>query len=218
GLVLAFGGALVFALSFACREPGGALGTLGGRARPALALGVLPLIGGAVIFLGFVTENAAELWSALHIERTLHAPPGTGSIGPALLALTMGIGRMSGQVVAARLSEDRLLRLAVGLTALGAIGTALAVNLWMAYLGLMVMGLGVSVVVPTAFALIGRLLPADLRARGIARASVFGYLGFFIGPPVLGALCEALGLRPAFGAVAVLVVLILPLLPLLRRA
>ncbi len=42
-------------------------------AGPAGGLGLIPVIGGGMVFIAFLTENAAENWSALHIEKTLAA-------------------------------------------------------------------------------------------------------------------------------------------------
>ena len=62
-----------------------------------------------------------------------------------------------------------------------------------------------------------RLQPAA-RARAISRATVVGYAGFFLGPPLMGGLSELFGLRVAFGAVALLLlVLPLVLLPVMAR-
>ena len=46
---------------------------------------------------------------------------------------------------------------------------------------------------------------------------MLGYLGFFFGPPSLGALSNAFGLRVSFGAVAAALLLLLPLTPMLMR-
>jgi MFS family permease len=66
------------------------------------------------------------------------------------------------------------------------------------------MGLGISVLVPTAFAMAGRLAAPAARARAIARTAVLGYMGFFLGPPVLGFVAELVGLRASYGLVAAL--------------
>ena len=188
-----------------------------GRGVGAGPLGLVPVIGGVVILIAFLAENAAEAWSALHIERTLGGEPGVGSYGPALLGLTMGIGRMSGHVLSARLPEAALLRWATLTASAGAVIAALAPSTGVAYLGFIVLGLGVSVIAPLALALIGRLVDPARRTRAIARASMLGYLGFFFGPPSLGALSNAFGLRVSFGAVAAALLLLLPLTPMLMR-
>ncbi|NJM84112.1 MAG: MFS transporter [Tabrizicola sp.] len=63
----------------------------------------MPLIGGGLVLIAFLTENAAENWSALHIEKTLGGSPAEGAMGPAMLALTMGFARLAGQGIANRI-------------------------------------------------------------------------------------------------------------------
>jgi MFS family permease len=179
--------------------------------------GAAPVLGGLVILIAFLAENATEVWSALHIERTLGGSPAEGSLGPALLGLTMGIGRLGGQAVAHRMAEVRLLKWAAAVSAAGALLAAVAATPGAAYLGFTVLGFGVSVVAPTAFAMVGRRAGAAGRARAISQAAVLGYLGFFVGPPVLGFLSEWQGLRAAFAIVALALLAVWPLVARLGR-
>ena len=88
-------------------------GQIEGLTRPkgetASGLGLVPVIGGGIILIAFLTENAAESWSALHIEQTLHGSPALGAAGPAVLALTMGVARTFGQGIAQRIDAIKLL-------------------------------------------------------------------------------------------------------------
>ena len=60
------------------------------------------------------------------------------------------------------------------------------------------MGIGSSVIAPTAFSLVGQLADPEARARAIARATLLGYFGYFFGPPLIGLIAGAFGLRFAF--------------------
>ena len=93
----------------------------------------------------------------------------------------------------------------------------MAQGLGVAIAGAAALGLGVAVVVPTANTLIARTVPAHRRASAISRAWMVGFTGFFIGPPVMGLVSQAGGLRIAFGLIAVMVALILPCLWALTR-
>lgn len=175
--------------------------------------------GGLIILLAFLAEQATEAWSALHIERTLGGGAAEGALGPATLGFTMGIGRLCGQFATARFSEAPLTAGAALIAAIGSAIAAAAPSPPIAYLGFAILGLGVSIIAPMVFALVGRLCPPDRRPAAISRAAVIGYTGFFIGPPLLGGLSELAGLRAAFAAVALLLALSpLLLVPLSRRA
>jgi len=174
--------------------------------------------GGGIVLVAFLAENAAEGWSALHIERTLGGGAAQGAFGPAMLGLTMGIGRLSGQLIADRLRETLVIRWAALVSALGALLAAGAVNLPMAYLGFALFGLGISVLAPMGLALVGKRVAPVHRTRAISRTAVIGFLGFFIGPPLMGLLSEMFSLRVSFGVVALLLVTILAMLLPLRRS
>ena len=196
-------------------------GQIDGLRRPkgpgAAALGWLPVLGGGVVLIAFMTENAAEAWSALHIEKTLGGSPEQGALGPAALALTMGFARLAGQGLVARVNPYRLLTGGAVIAAIGALGAAAAQTPMMAYAGFIVMGLGASVIAPTAFSLVGRLARPEARARAVARATLFGYFGYFFGPPMLGFIAGSFGLRMAFVFAAALLVMVLILSPLMAR-
>jgi hypothetical protein len=196
-------------------------GRIVGLRRPAggggAGLGMVPVLGGLIVLIAFLTENAAESWSALHVERTLGGSAAAGSAAPAVLALTMGLSRLAGQGLVTRVGAFALLRGGAVVSGLGAAIAALATGPGMAYAGFVVMGIGASVIAPTAFSLVGRMAAPEARARAVARATMLGYLGYFVGPPVLGLIASALGLRAAFGFAALSLVGVLVLVRLLAR-
>lgn len=196
-------------------------GTIHGLKKPKDGrhggLGLIPVIGGAIVLIAFMTENAAENWSALHIEKTLHGSPAQGSMGPAALALTMGFARLAGQGIASRWNPMLLLRGGSVVAACGALTAAAAVSPVMAYAGFIVMGIGSSVIAPTAFSLVGRLAVPEARARAVARATLLGYFGYFFGPPALGFLAGQFGLRAAFVFASVMLLTVLGLVAVMER-
>jgi MFS family permease len=106
---------------------------------------MLPVWGGLIAMIAFMAENSSENWSALHIERTLGGSKHEGSFGPAVLALTMGIGRTFGQVVVAHVDEGKMMRWGAIIAALGTAIVGLAPTPAVAYGGLVIAGLGGSV-------------------------------------------------------------------------
>ncbi len=167
--------------------------------------------GGAIVLIAFMSENTVEGWSALHIERTLGGRYVEGALGPATLGFTMAFGRLMGQVVAHRFSEIRVIFFASFLSAAGAFVAALAPEIWVAYLGFGLLGLGVSVIGPMALALVGKSAPPGSRTRTMSRTAVIGFSGFFIGPFLMGMTSEYFGLSVAFGVTG-LVLLMTPVL------
>lgn len=185
------------------------------------AAGGLVLLGGLVILIGFMAENATEGWSALHLERSLGGGAAEGALGPAILGATMALGRLGGQALVTRFSEITVLALAAALSALGAFAAGAAQGLVPAYAGFAVLGLGVSVVAPMAFSHVGRHVGNRARTAVIARVSMIGYSGFFIGPPVMGFVSQAAGLGWSFvamgGALLSITFILAPLLAAQER-
>ncbi len=165
---------------------------------------------GLILLCAFIGENATEAWSALHIERTLGAPAGTGSFGPAMLGLLMGIGRMSGQVLTGRFGDARLIFASAILGIAGALTIAAAPSVAVALLGVAITGLGMAVIVPSANSMLGARVTERQRSHAISRAWMLGIVGFFIGPSLMGGISELFGLRLSFAFIAVIVALILP--------
>ena len=185
---------------------------------PLRARNGLMFFGGLIILIAFLSEQATEAWSALHLERGLGGSAAQGAMGPAILGLTMGVGRLSGQFIAAHVRETIVLQIAAVIAAAGLIIAASAPTLFVAYVGFGILGLGVSVMAPMAYSAVGKRVSNQQRSFVITRISVIGYMGFFIGPPVMGGLSEAFGLSVSFFAVsAILLCVTLFLAPALRR-
>lgn len=181
-------------------------------------LGMAVVWGGLIVLIGFLCENATEGWGALHVERSLGGSAAEGALGPASLGFMMAFGRFGGQALVTRMSEATVLFWAALLSGIGALIAAFAVTPLMAYVGFGCLGLGVSVVAPMVFALVGRRVSNAMRAKAISRVAVIGYFGFFAGPPIMGLLSEWISLTASFAFLAVLLLGIPVLLGRLRRA
>ena len=173
---------------------------------------------GLIVLVAFMTEATVETWSALHIERSLQGRAAEGAMGPAMLGLTMAIGRFSGQAVSQVFSETKVIILATCVAAAGGTLAALALTPFWAAIGFGILGLGISVVGPLGLALVGKKVPDHLRTEAISRVAVLGFAGFFLAPSLMGLLSDFFGLRIAFLAAAGLSLTAIPLTLLLRRA
>ncbi len=175
-------------------------------------------LGGGVVLSAMLVEASTEGWAALHLERTLGGGAEAGALGPALFAIMMGFGRLSGHALVRRVPELQMIGAACLIAATGLAMAGSAPVLWVALLGFALTGLGISVVVPLALALVGRSAPPKVRLAAISRTAALGYGAFFFGPPVMGGLAQVFGLRAAFWAIAgVMVAVSLLLVPALAR-
>ena len=186
------------------------------QAVPSSMPHMLVWLAGIIVFVAFLGEASTEGWSALHLERTLGGGAAEGALGPAILGLTMGFGRLFGHLLANRMRPLMLMGLAMALAAFGTALAGAAPTLAVAYLGFGLAGFGVSVVAPLALALVGSTVPPAVRLKAISRAAALGYAAFFAGPPVMGFVAEFYGLRVSFYVIAVVLAVVMAVvLPLL---
>lgn len=165
-------------------------------------------IGGLVVLAALMAEQATEGWSALHLERTLGGSAAEGSFGPAVLGLTMGFGRLFGHALVTRVRDTVMIAVACLISAAGLGLAALAPGIPLAYLGFGIMGLGISVVMPLALALVGRTVRPDERVQALSHASLIGYGAYFFGPAMIGIASEIVSLSFAFLLVSVMLALV----------
>lgn len=173
-------------------------------AFPARAL--LPL--GVVAFCGFLAEGTVNDWGAVHLEASTGAGAAVASLGFVAFSGSMIVVRLVADRVVARAGAPRVLRGSCLLA-----GAGFAVTVWAptpaaGIAGLAVVGLGLAAVVPLAWSAAGARDPATA-SRAIAGVATCGYLGFLVGPVLVGVVADAAGYRPA---------LALPLLGLVAAA
>ena len=175
-----------------------------------LALGVLT-------GMAFLVEDAVQSWSALHLERTLGAPPWVGGLGPGLFAGAMAVGRFGAHAFA-RSAHDALVVMlgALGL-AVGVLLLALAPSAPVALAALVLAGAGVSVLAPTLFSAVGARSAAGRQGADLAFVSAVGYGGFVAGPPLIGLLSSLTTLPTALALLTLLPLAIAVIGPLVLR-
>jgi predicted MFS family arabinose efflux permease len=152
---------------------------------------------GAFAFCALLAEGAVFDWSGIYLDDETGAAAGVAPLGLAAFSLAMGCGRLAADRVAERLGQARVGRAGALLAAAG-LGLGLASGAPAgAIAGFVVMGLGLSALFPLA-------LRAAGEATAVAAVSTAGYVGFLVGPPVIGLLAEATDLRSALLLVVVL--------------
>jgi MFS family permease len=196
GVGLAASYALPAILVAALALPGFALASrpTGPQAGKRLALPTRAILGiTALAGLCFVSEGAVADWSGVYLRSELGTDAAWAAAAFGFYSMAMAVGRLTGDAVVRRLGPGRVVRLGGGLAAFGlalvlAVQDPLAVDV-----GLVLVGLGLSNIVPVAFSAAGRLQGTT----GIAMCATMGYAGFMVGPPVIGAIADLAGLRVA---------------------
>lgn len=162
------------------------------------------VVAGAISAAAFVVEGGIETWSALFLQRDLDAGAALSSSGPAAFATAMATGRLLGQRLTGRIGDRALLAGGALVSAGGLLLACTAQSVAVAAIGFFAGGAGVSIAAPIFFGAAGRSAPPDERAQAVATVTTLGYTGFLFGPPLVGGVAQALGLRASFAVLACL--------------
>lgn len=170
------------------------------RRLPSLPPKILLPLGLTIVCIA-LGEETINNWVALYLRDTLDAAPAIGSAAYTMFAIATAIGRLTGDTVIARLGIDRTLISGSLLAAFG-VGAGMIINQsWAIIVGYTLMGLGLAVVVPVTYRRANQI-PGIPPARAVATVASIGFLGFLVGPLLIGAIADLTSLRVAVMGVA----------------
>ena len=146
---------------------------------------ILPVLGLSMIsFIVLFNEGAVEHWSNLFLFEVVELPENQSGFGFVLFSLTMTLGRFLGDGISQKIGAIKTLTYGF-ITAMGGYGLILTAQVFWSILGFGLLGLGLSVVVPEIVRLAGQNKQLDT-SQAISTVSGIGFVGFLIGPVLLG--------------------------------
>ncbi|MCI7706731.1 MAG: MFS transporter [Bacteroidales bacterium] len=159
---------------------------------------------------GLIVESAMFDWSGLYFESVLQVPKSL-QIGFLVFMVMMTVGRFLANWAYGRLGKQRVLQLAGAFIFIGFFVSALLGGVFdnmilkvvVNSLGFMLVGLGISCVVPTIYSLVGAKSHTPV---GIALTilSSISFVGSLVAPVLIGAISKAFDLEYAYLVVGVL--------------
>lgn len=158
---------------------------------------------GIIAFCSMICEGSMFDWSGVYFQKVIQPSKELVGIGLTAFTATMATGRFVGDWLATRWGIRRILQVSGSLTAAGLLIAILFPTLLPAVIGFLLVGAGVSSVVPLVYSAAGR---SKVLSPGVALAAVstIGYLGFLFGPPFIGFIAQAFSLRVSLGLIAIL--------------
>jgi fucose permease len=160
------------------------------------------LVIGAVGFCAVFAEGASLDWSAVYLRDVLDSSPGIAAACTTAFSCTMAAARFAGDAVVGRIGPVRTVRAGGVLATLGGVLVVTAAGPVPAIAGFGLIGLGIAVVVPLAFAAAGRSGPAPSQA--IAGVATITYTSGLIAPAAIGSIADMTSLTASFGLVTAL--------------
>ncbi|MFD6418924.1 MFS transporter [Streptomyces sp. NPDC060194] len=160
------------------------------------------LVIGAIGFCAVFAEGASLDWSAVYLRDVLDSSAGAAAASTTAFALTMAVARLAGDRVVDRFGAVRTVRSGGVLAAAGGLLVVLAPNPVLAMAGFGLLGLGIAVVVPLAFAAAGRSGPNPQQA--VAGVATVTYTSGLIAPSLIGGIADLTSLVVSFTVVTVL--------------
>ncbi len=154
-----------------------------------------------ICFACMACENTMYDWSALYFQKEVHSEKTTATAAFVVYLVAMTTGRFFGDKLVTRFGIKTVLKFS-GIFILGGLSLAVLLPFVItAQLGFILVGLGVSCVVPMIFSLAGKSKNMS-SSSALASISTVGYLGFVLVPPLVGFIAEAASLRVSFSIIA----------------
>ena len=155
---------------------------------------------GIIGFCSMSSEGMMFDWSGIYFKDVVHAPPSLVVLGYTSFMIMMASGRFVADYFVVKIGRQRLLQICGVMISTGLFTAVLFPYLVTCTLAFMLVGLGVSSMVPTVISTAGRYSKVP---TGIALATVssVSFLGFLMGPPLIGYISQAFGLRYSFAVI-----------------
>jgi MFS family permease len=161
------------------------------------------LILGIIAFCCMMCEGAMADWGGVYFDKVVKAPAKYITLGYVAFTSTMATGRFVGDWLVTKSGVKRMLQLSGAGIFAGLMIPVLFPYLLPAIVGFLLVGFGVSSVVPIVYGLAGKSTNTSA-SMALAAVSTIGFLGFLVGPPVIGFIAELANLRFSFTIIAVL--------------
>lgn len=176
-----------------------------------------------IVILGFIAfgsmscEGTMFDWSVIYFQDVVKADASHIRYGFICFMSMMASGRFMADKFVMKFGAIRVVQASGILIASGLFIAVLVPSVIVSALGFALVGLGVSSIVPLCYSLAGKSknLPTGIALTGV---SSIGFLGFLMGPPLIGYVSEAFGLRSAFALILLVGLSVAFLAPRLKES
>jgi MFS family permease len=155
-----------------------------------------------ICFACMACENTMYDWSALYFQKEVNPDKTIATAAFVIYLTAMTTGRFFGDKLVTRAGIKPVLKFSGVFIFVGLLTAVILPYTLTVVLGFILVGFGVSCVVPMVFSLAGRSKNMS-SSSALASISTVGYLGFVLVPPFVGYIGQTAGLRMSFGIIAI---------------
>ncbi len=170
-----------------------------GKEKSPKPEGFLYLLG-FIAFFGMAAEGAMHDWSAIYYKDIIGAPKVLVPLGFGMYMVTMATARFGIDRLTQKFGKKRVLQFS-GLCIFLGLTLAVALpNIILTTFAFMIIALGTSSIAPTAYSAAGQNTKVSSSLALMIVSSV-GFLGYLIGPPLIGYVSHASNLRYSYAII-----------------
>lgn len=165
---------------------------------------------GLIAFCGMAAEGGMADWSGLYFVDVVGAPQSLSPIALASYMITMSTGRFFVDTATIKWGARKVLMIGGTCITMGLFLSVLMPSYITSIIGFMIIGLGTAGIVPTIYSIAGKnsSIPTSV---ALTIVSSISFLGFLLGPPVIGYVSSILDLRYSYAIIGLLGICIIAL-------
>ena len=157
---------------------------------------------GVIGFCSMASEGVMFDWSGVYFKDIVKAPGPLIILGYTSFMIMMASGRFFGDGLIHKFGRKRVMQISGLMISLGLFTAVLFPFIIPATIAFMFVGLGVSTIVPTLYSLAGKH-PTIPTGEALTAVSSVSFLGFLMGPPIIGYIAELSSLRFSFAFIGI---------------
>ena len=169
-----------------------------GFRKPDSSLVMLGVIG----FCCMASEGVMFDWSGVYFKDIVKAPGPLVILGYTSFMIMMAGGRFFGDGLTRKFGRKTVMQISGCMISTGLFTAVFFPFIIPSTIAFMFVGLGVSTIIPTLYSIAGKH-PTIPTGEALTAVSSVSFFGFLMGPPIIGYIAEAFGLRFSFAFIGV---------------
>ncbi len=157
---------------------------------------------GIIGFCSMASEGIMFDWSGVYFKDVIKVPGSLVILGYTSFMIMMASGRFFGDGLINRFGRKKVMQISGIMISSGLFTAVIFPFIIPSTIAFMVVGLGVSTIIPTLYSIAGKH-PTIPTGEALTAVSSVSFLGFLLGPPVIGHIAELFGLRFSFAFIGI---------------